>query len=101
MQEASGADFTDLNRSAHLPSSIDPAMSYRRHIFHRSSPIPAKQLGASRASAPVVISSARTGLVSEQSPRVAAVEQSMRSIAAADLCHWDSCAFVIRGFKTK
>lgn len=87
MQEASGADFTDFNRSAYLPSSIDPAMFYRRHTFPRSSLIPAKQLAVCRAFAPVVISSARTGLVSGNVPRVAAGEQAVRRIAVARLCN--------------
>jgi hypothetical protein len=101
MQDASGADFTDLNRSAHLPSSIAPAMFYRRHTFPRSSLIPANQLAVRRAFAPVVISSARRRLVSENFPRVAAGEPAVRRIALAGICNLVTCAFVIRDFKTK
>ncbi len=101
MQEASGADYTNLNGSAHLPSSIDPAMDFSRHTFPGSSPIPAEQLVASRASAPIVISTARTGLLPKKFSCVSAVAPVMRSIAAAGLCHLNTCAFVIRGFKTK
>jgi hypothetical protein len=101
MQEASGADITDRIRSAHLPSSIDPAMVFSRYVFPRSSLTPAKQLFASRAAAPIVISTAPTRLVPENCSCVIAVEPALRSIAVASLCHLISCAFVIRGFKTK
>lgn len=100
MQDASGADITDHIRSAHLPSSIDPAKVNGRHAFPGSSRIPEKRLVVSRASAPIV-SAARTPLVPEKFSRVSAVEPALRSNAAAGLCHLISCAFVIRGFKTK
>lgn len=81
MQEASGADFTDLNRSAHLPSSIDPAMVQRRHTFPRSSLTTANPLYVCR-------------VLPEGDP-------AMPGIAVACLCYLVTCAFVIRGFKTK
>jgi hypothetical protein len=101
MQKASGADIADHTRSAHLPSSIHPAMVSSRHVFPRSSLTPAKQLLASRASAPVVVSAARTDPVPKGFSCVIAAEPALRSIAAAGLCHLNACAFVIRGFKTK
>lgn len=101
MQEASGADFTDRNRSAHLPSSIDPALVYRRHTFSRSSLKTANQFDVCRAFAPLVISSARRRLGSGNFPRVAGGEQAVHRIAVAGLCHLATCAFVIRDFKTK
>ena len=100
MQEASGAEIIDHIRSAHLPSTIHPVMVNGRHVFPGSPRIPAKRLVASRASAPIV-STARKRLVPEKFSRVSAVEPALRSIAAAGLCHLISCAFVIRGFKTK
>jgi hypothetical protein len=101
MPKASGADIADHIRSAHLPSSIDPAMVSSRHVFPRSSLMPAKQLLASRASAPVVIAIARTGPDPEEFSCVIAAGPALRLIAAAGLCHLNVCAFVIRGFKTK
>jgi hypothetical protein len=71
MQEASGTDFTDLNGSAQLPSSIDPATVYRRHTFPRSPLIVANQLYFCRPFAPVVIRSVRSGVVSRNFVRVA------------------------------
>jgi hypothetical protein len=58
MQEASGADFTDINRYARL-LSVDPAADHCRHYFPRSSPISTNQFAARCACAPGVMTSAR------------------------------------------
>lgn len=58
MQKASGADFTDLNRYAHL-LSIDLADDYCRQRFPRSSLIFTNHFSARCACAPGVMTPAR------------------------------------------